>query len=123
MEQLNLEKATLANRDYRRVWSTGTSLQVVLMCLLPGESVPWETHSDIDQFIRVEKGELTIQLINNGLIKEIQLRDGEAYIIPAGTQHQLINGGSRAHAKFYTLYSKIEHPPGHIEHRQSMKKV
>lgn len=114
----NLEKDTLNNKDYRRVWSTGEHLQVVLMNLHPGEEVTWETHPDLDQFLRVEKGFLTIQIREGDYTKNIQMKDGEAYIVQAGAKHRLINLNSRSHAKFYTIYSKVDHPPNQVEARQ-----
>ena len=47
----NIERATLKNDDFRRVFFTGPALQLVLMTLRPGE----ETQADHDQFIRVEQ--------------------------------------------------------------------
>lgn len=104
----NLEKDTLINKDYRRVWSTGEHLQVVLMNL----------HPDLDQFLRVEKGFLTIQIREGDYTKNIQMKDGEAYIVQTGAKHRLINLNSRSHAKFYTIYSKVDHPPNQVEARQ-----
>ncbi|MDP9412998.1 MAG: cupin domain-containing protein, partial [Pseudomonadota bacterium] len=56
----NIEQATLANDDFRRVLYTGRNLQLVLMTLQPGDEIGEEVHEDIDQFFRVEEGRGTI---------------------------------------------------------------
>ena len=118
MNRNNIERATIGNRDYRRIWRTGKHMQVVLMCLHPGESVPWELHSDVDQFIRVEAGELTLMKRVGDQISQLVLRDGDAEIIEAGVEHQLINEAPRSFARFYTIYSTIEHERGLVQERQ-----
>jgi mannose-6-phosphate isomerase-like protein (cupin superfamily) len=42
----NIEKATLANEDFRRVLYTGKNLQLVLMTLPPGCDIGEEVHEE-----------------------------------------------------------------------------
>jgi mannose-6-phosphate isomerase-like protein (cupin superfamily) len=49
---VDLEAATVANRDFRRVLYTTPRSQLVLMSLAPGEDVGFETHPFNDQFVR-----------------------------------------------------------------------
>ena len=53
----DIEEATIANNDFRRVLYTGEHLQLVAMSLAPGEEIGEEVHEDRDQFFRFEEGE------------------------------------------------------------------
>jgi mannose-6-phosphate isomerase-like protein (cupin superfamily) len=53
---INIEKKSLENDFFREVLLTGPHSQLVVMSLAPGEEIGLETHTDIDQFIRVEAG-------------------------------------------------------------------
>lgn len=109
---INIEQATLDNQDFRRVLFTGPKSQLVLMALRPTEDIGLETHSDTDQFIRVEAGE------GRALIggQEHQLRDGTAVVIPAGAEHNVINTSNNQMLKLYTIYTPPEHPDGTVHH-------
>jgi mannose-6-phosphate isomerase-like protein (cupin superfamily) len=106
----NIEKDTLENEDYRRVLFTGRNTQLVLMTLRPGEEIGRETHEEHDQFIRVESG--TGSVVLNG--KKHELEDGSAVVIPAGTEHNVINTSKSEPLRLYTLYSPPEHPDGTV---------
>ena len=106
----NIERDTLENDDYRRVLFTGRNTQLVLMTLRPGEEIGRETHEEHDQFIRVESGTGTVIL--NG--EKHGLEDGVAVVIPAGTEHNVINTSKSEPLRLYTLYSPPEHPDGTI---------
>lgn len=64
----------------------------------------------LDQFIRVESG--TGKTALNG--KEYNLSDGYAVVVPAGTQHDIINTSSDKEMKLYTVYSPPNHEDGTI---------
>ena len=53
---INIDRETVNNTDYRRVIHTTDHSQLVLMCLKPGTEIGMELHEEVDQFIRVEKG-------------------------------------------------------------------
>jgi mannose-6-phosphate isomerase-like protein (cupin superfamily) len=101
---IDIEDATKRNEDFRRVLFTASHSQLVLMALKPGEEIGTETHR-LDQFIRVESGDGTARL--NG--KDHPLKDGSALVIPAGTEHNIINRGTERPLKLYTIYSPPEH--------------
>jgi mannose-6-phosphate isomerase-like protein (cupin superfamily) len=105
----NIEEATLANEDFRRVLYTGKNLQLVLMTLQPGEEIGEEVHEDIDQFFRVEEGSGTIYIDGNAS----QIEDDFAAIVPAGARHNVVNGGNEP-LKLYTLYGPPEHKHGTV---------
>lgn len=104
----NLEKATLDNTDYRRVLYTAKNSQLVLMNIQPGSEIGSEVH-ELDQFIRIEAG--VGKAVLDGV--EHALEDGFAIVIPAGTEHNVINTGD-AELKLYSVYSPPEHKDGTI---------
>jgi mannose-6-phosphate isomerase-like protein (cupin superfamily) len=104
----NIEKLALENDYFRQVLYTDTNVQLVVMSLRPGEDIGEEVHQ-LDQFIRVEKGEGISVL--DGL--QCPLSEGTAVIIPTGTMHNIINTGSDA-MKLYTLYAPPNHEDGTI---------
>lgn len=106
----NIEKKSLENEYFREVLFTGPHSQLVVMSIAPGEDIGMETHGDVDQFIRVEAG--AGKAILNG--KEHDLEDGSAVVIPAGTQHNIVNSSRSKPLKLYTIYSPPEHPHGTV---------
>jgi mannose-6-phosphate isomerase-like protein (cupin superfamily) len=103
----NIERATLANADFRRVLYTGKHLQLVLMTLPPGCDIGEEVHEDRDQFFRIEAGEGEIRI--DGVANEVT--DDDAVIVPAGARHNVINTGP-APLRLYTIYGPPEHRDG-----------
>jgi mannose-6-phosphate isomerase-like protein (cupin superfamily) len=106
----NIEQAALQNEYFRKVLFTGPNSQLVLMSLRPGEDIGLETHPHIDQFFRVEAGEG--RAIIDG--QEHDLRDGTAIVIPAGSEHNLMNTSTTEALKLYTIYTPPQHPDGTI---------
>jgi mannose-6-phosphate isomerase-like protein (cupin superfamily) len=103
---IDLEKATTENTDFRRVLYTAKNTQLVLMSIPVGEDIGAEVH-ELDQFIRVEAGEG--KAILDGV--EHPLPADHAVVIPAGTNHNIVNVGTEP-LKLYTLYSPPEHQDG-----------
>jgi mannose-6-phosphate isomerase-like protein (cupin superfamily) len=106
----NIEKETEQNEFFRKVLYTAPHSQLVVMSLLPSEDIGMEVHPDNDQFIRIEEG--TGKSILNG--EESELVAGSAVVIPAGTQHNIINTSSENPMKLYTIYSPAHHPDGTV---------
>ena len=107
-----VERETKKNTDFRRVLYTGKHSQLVLMSLKPGEEIGEETHQDVDQFFRFEKGEGKVVI--DGI--EHPVKDGYAVIVPAGARHNVVNTSKRAKLKLYTIYSPPEHQDGVVRH-------
>jgi mannose-6-phosphate isomerase-like protein (cupin superfamily) len=103
----NIEEATLANDNFRKVLYTGPHSQLVLMSLNSGEEIGMEVHNDNDQFFRFETGQGKVIIDGN----EYDVTDGSASIVPAGAQHNVINTGS-GKLKLYTIYSPAHHKDG-----------
>ena len=106
----DIERATLANEDFRRVLYTGKNLQLVLMTLMPGEDIGSEVHEDRDQFFRFEEGEGMVDIDG----KANPVEDDFAVIVPAGARHNVRNTGDRP-LRFYTLYGPPEHKDGIVQ--------
>lgn len=102
---INIEEKTLQNEYFREVLFTGPHSQLVVMSLNPNEDIGMEVHDNVDQFIRIESGEGKAVL--NG--EEHIISDGSAIVIPAGTEHNIINTSADKKLKLYTIYS----PPNH----------
>lgn len=105
----NIEEKTEQNSFFRQVLYTGKHTQLVVMSLLPGEEIGMEVHPQVDQFFRIEEGEAKV--IIDG--EEHEVDEGFAIIVPAGSQHNVINAGSNP-LKLYTLYSPPNHPQGTV---------
>jgi mannose-6-phosphate isomerase-like protein (cupin superfamily) len=105
----NIEEATVANEDFRRVLYTGKNLQLVLMTLPPGCDIGEEVHDDRDQFFRIEEGRGTVYI--DGQANEVE--DDFAVIVPAGARHNVVNSGDGP-LKLYTLYGPPEHKDGTV---------
>ncbi|PIP52687.1 cupin [Candidatus Beckwithbacteria bacterium CG23_combo_of_CG06-09_8_20_14_all_47_9] len=104
----NIEKLTLDNRNFRQVLYTGKHSQLVLMSLKPGEEIGAEVHADNDQFFRFEAGQGKVIIDGNEYI----VGDGDAVIVPAGANHNVINTSASEGLKMYTLYAPAHHQDG-----------
>jgi mannose-6-phosphate isomerase-like protein (cupin superfamily) len=104
----NIEKATLENTNFRKVLYTGKHTQLVLMSVKPNEELGMEIHAENDQFFRFESGQGKCIIDGN----EYAVSDGDAVIIPAGAEHNVINVSPTEELKMYTLYSPPHHKDG-----------
>jgi len=104
---IDLEQEAKTNQDFRRVVYTAHHSQLVLMSLKPGEEIGMETHPDNDQFLRLDAGEGKVILDG----AEYPIKNGYGIVIPAGTEHNIINSGTEP-MKLYTLYSPPHHEDG-----------
>jgi mannose-6-phosphate isomerase-like protein (cupin superfamily) len=108
----NIEQATVENTTFRTVLSTGEHAQLTVMRLGPGEDIGRESHSHLDQFIRIEEGQGRVELSRSEetVDETYEVEDDWAVIVPAGIWHNVVNTGS-GELKLYSLYSPPEHPP------------
>lgn len=104
----NIERLTLNNTNFRRVLYTGTHSQIVIMSLKPNEDIGLETHKEVDQFLKIEKGEGEALL--NG--EKHPLKDGDAILVPAGVEHNITNTSPKKPLSLYTIYSPPHHRDG-----------
>jgi len=106
----NIEAKTKANSYFRQVLFTGKNCQLVLMSLKPTEEIGMEVHNDVDQFFRFEQGQGKVVIDG----EESVVSDGMAVIVPAGSQHNIVNTSSTEDLKLYTIYSPPNHPDGTV---------
>ncbi len=106
----DIESIAVENKDFRRVLYTAKYSQLVVMSLAPSEEIGEEVHK-LDQFFRVEEG--TGEAVLEGV--RTAIASGFAIIVPAGTNHNIINTG-RVAMKLYTLYSPPNHRDGVVHH-------
>lgn len=101
----NLEQLTAENTNFRKVIYTAHHSQLVLMRLSPSEEIGMEVHPDNDQFLRIETGEGKAIIDGN----EQTFSAGWCVVVPAGSQHNIINTSATNELKLYTVYSPAHH--------------
>ncbi|MDR3548424.1 MAG: cupin domain-containing protein [Candidatus Pacebacteria bacterium] len=111
---VNIEKESIENENFRKVLYTAKHCQLVVMSLKPGEDIGMEVHQ-LDQFIRVDAG--SGKTVLNG--KEYPIEDGYAVVVPAGTEHNIINTSADKSMKLYTVYA----PPNHVDGKVHVTKA
>jgi len=109
----DIESLAIKNVEFRRVVYTAKNSQLVLMALKPKEEIGMEVHK-LDQFFRVEEG--SGDAVLDGV--RTAIRAGFAVVIPAGTNHNIINTGT-VPMKLYTLYSPPNHRDGVVHHTRA----
>lgn len=112
---VDIEVETLGNTNFRKVLFTGAHCQLVLMSLLPSEDIGMEIHQNVDQFFRFEVGEG--KAILNG--EEVIFKANDVVIVPAGTNHNIINTSTTEPLKLYTIYSPANHPEGTVHNTKA----
>jgi mannose-6-phosphate isomerase-like protein (cupin superfamily) len=112
---ININEAAKENNTFRTALWTGPHLQVTLMSINVGEDIGLENHPNLDQFLRLEQGEGIIQMgkTKDRLDFQRRVSDDFAFVIPAGTWHNLINTGNTP-LKLYSIYAPPQHPFGTV---------
>jgi len=112
---VDIKQASLQNENFRLALWTGKHLQLTLMSINVGEDIGLENHPNLDQFIYIEHGQGLVKMgdTKDRLDFHANVRDGYAFIIPAGKWHNLINTGSIP-LKLYSIYAPPQHPFGTV---------
>ena len=105
----NIQEETVNNQNFRKVLFTGQHAQLVVMSLKPGEEIGMEVHPAVDQFFRIEQGQAQVTIDG----QNHHVKDDDAFIVPAGAQHNIVNSGE-VDLKLYTIYSPPNHPEGTV---------
>lgn len=115
----NIEEMARRNRCFRVALWTGEYLQLTLMSIDVGDDIGLEMHNNLDQFIRIERGQGLVLMGDERDYLDYRARvyDGYVIFIPAGTWHNLINTG-RTPLKLYSIYAPPEHPHGTVQERK-----
>jgi mannose-6-phosphate isomerase-like protein (cupin superfamily) len=109
----DIESIAIKNEDFRQVLYTAKHCQLVVMALKPQGEIGAEVHK-LDQFFRVEEG--SGEAVLDGI--RTSIKAGFAVVVPAGTNHNIINTGS-VPLKLYTLYAPPNHRDGVIHHTRA----
>lgn len=121
---LDIDKATVANKNFREVKWTGANLQMVLMSVKPGDEIDLEMHPNVDQFLRIEQGQA--QVLMGKTKQDLSFNKTAsahwAILIPAGYYHNIKNTG-KTDLKLYSIYAPANHPAGtiHKTHEEAKK--
>ena len=108
---IDLKHETKDNDSFRRVVFTGTTSQLVVMSIEPGEDIGLETHDTVDQLIYVVDGEG--EAVVDG--DRHPFEKGSMICVPAGTAHNIVNTDDEP-LKLFTVYAPPAHAPD-TEHR------
>ena len=112
---VDINKATTENDTYRTALWSGEHLQLTVMSIPVGGDIGLEMHSEVDQFLRIEKGHGLAMMGRSR--EELSLQqpvfEDTAIFVPAGTWHNLVNTGGEA-LKLYSIYAPPKHPKGTV---------
>lgn len=106
----NIEDEVNKNDFFRKVLFTGKFCQLVVMTLKPNEDIGLEVHNNLDQFFRFEDGEGKV-IIDS---EEFVVGEDDVVVVPAGSEHNIINTSSTQPLRLYTVYSPPNHPENTI---------
>lgn len=95
----NITELSDENIHFRRVLYTGSTLQLVLVSVEPGQELGGEIHAETDQIWRIEAGKGRIVI--DGAPHKIEV--GDICVVPAGAHHNVICTGHEAF-KLCTIY-------------------
>ena len=111
----NIEERTNENTNFRTVLRVNDHSELTLMSIPPGGEIGVEVHETIDQFLRVEAGQAQVKAgaSKDDLNETYDVKAEWAFIVPAGTWHNVINTGP-GELKLYSLYAPPEHPDGTV---------
>ncbi|RIJ68821.1 cupin domain-containing protein [Rummeliibacillus sp. TYF005] len=121
---INIASATKLNNTYRTALWTGKHLQLTLMSIEVGDDIGLEIHPHIDQFVRIEDGQGVIVMgdSKDQLTFRREVHGDDAFIIPAGKWHNLINTGNKP-IKLYSIYAPVQHPYGTVQQTKDIAKA
>lgn len=86
---LDIERLTLENQAYLRVLETTETMQVTVMRLTQGETIPREIHAGVTQFIRVERGSVEVYTRGYGGMRVYVVPEDSSVVIPPGVAHEV----------------------------------
>lgn len=101
----NIADITLENKAFRKVLYTGEQLQIVAMCLKPGEDTWHDMHEKQDVLIRVEKWTAVVDM--DGF--DYTLTDNMALVVPVWSKHNTKNTSKTDMLYIHVLYCLPQH--------------
>jgi mannose-6-phosphate isomerase-like protein (cupin superfamily) len=112
--ETNVLRAARDNEAYRRVLFTGAKTQLVLMTIVPGGDIGFETHPNVEQLVFIASGQGKAVL--DGVASQVAA--GDVIVVTPGTHHDVVNTSSEP-LRIYTVYA----PPNHIDGRVHQTKA
>lgn len=114
-ELINISRITCANPYYRQEIWTAEHMQLTVMSIPAGGEVGLELHSDVDQFLRIERGIASVYMGDTKqTVRFVGYANSDyAVAVPAGTWHNLINEQNTP-LKLYSIYAPPHHPIGTV---------
>jgi mannose-6-phosphate isomerase-like protein (cupin superfamily) len=109
-----LKDLTEENDNFREVIFTGAHSQLVVMSIGLRGDIGMETHADVDQILYIVSGNGTAILAG----KHYAFQKGSVICVPAGTEHNIVNGEDQP-LKLFTMYSPPEHAPDTVQKSKS----
>lgn len=116
MEKVNLhQKFELFNEFWTPKIAGELNDHYVKLAKTKGEFV-WHTHDKEDEFFLVVKGSLTIKLRD----QDIELNEGEFYIVPRGVEHKPF---SEQEAHVLVFEPKVTQHTGNVKSDMTVKEI
>ena len=111
----NLEELVIDNTAYRQTIWTGNNMQVTVMSIPVGGEIGLEAHHNIEQFLRVDKGQGKVYMGQkfDELTFVQDIEDGYSVHVPAEMYHNIVNTGTEP-LQLYSIYAGPEHPFGTV---------
>ena len=111
----NLEELVIDNTAYRQTIWTGNNMQVTVMSIPVGGEIGLEAHHNIEQFLRVDKGQGKVYMgqKSDELTFVQDIEDGYSVHVPAEMYHNIVNTGTEP-LQLYSIYAGPEHPFGTV---------
>lgn len=111
----NLEELVIGNAAYRQTIWTGNNMQVTVMSIPVGGEIGLEAHHDVEQFLRVDKGQGKVYMgqKSDELTFVQDIEDGYSVHVPAEMYHNIVNTGTEP-LQLYSIYAGPEHPFGTV---------
>lgn len=100
VKNFKLRCEVLRNEAYRRVVYTGHQLQIVVMCLLPGEDLEFQNCPNTSQIYRIEEGAAKASVDK----KHYRLEAQDVLIVPPGLCRTLENDSDEV-VRLYSVFS------------------
>ena len=107
----DLRKMALENPYFRRVIETTNEMQIVLMSIQVGRSIPKESHPKSTQFIMVQEGDIGVRV--NGVNRAGST--GGFHVIPSSHVHKVWNDSHYMTLKLIVIYAPPVHPRDLVE--------
>lgn len=100
---IDIKQLALDNDKFRTIVYTNKHSKLTVMSLNPGQSIGLEKHS-VDQLITIVSGD-GVAFLNSSAIN---ITDGDAVSVPAGTVHNITNTHNKLSMKLYSVYSSSD---------------